>query len=777
MKHCILTIIGLACAALGATAAPAMPADPALEAKVEATLAKMTLEEKVGQMTQLTIDVLGHFDSNGVFQLDENRLDTVFGRYKVGSILNAPGVRALTIGRWREIIGRIQEKSLEYIGIPCIYGLDQNHGVTYDLGGTMLPQNIGMGATFNTALEQQGAAMTAYETRAGDCPWTFSPTVDLGRDPRWPRIYEDFGEDALVNAMMGRAATIGFQGTDPNHVGPQNVAACLKHYMGYGVPFSGKDRTPAYISESDLRDKHFAPFLAAIRAGALSLMVNSSSINGLPMHADHRLLTTWLKDELGWDGLIVTDWADINNLYTRERVAADKKEAIRTAINAGIDMSMEPYDTQFCTLLVELAREGAVPMSRIDDAVRRVLRLKYRLGLFEHPDTNPADYPLFGSPEHGRIAFQAAKESMVLLKNDNAALPLSKGQKILVTGPNADSQRTLNGGWTYSWQGKLLPGDFADRPTILQAMRNRFGADNVIYCPGVTYNDEGDYRAENTPDIPAAVASAAQADIVVACIGENSYTETPGNTDDITLSANQRELVKALAATGKPVVLILNEGRPRIISEIEPLAAAVVNILLPGTYGGEALAALLAADDNFSGRLPYTYPRYINSLVTYDYKSAEQVDRMEGAYDYEAVVSVQWPFGYGKSYTTFAYSNLSVDKPQFGPDDTLTVSVDVTNTGAMQGKEAVLLFSSDLVASRITPDNRRLRAFDKIDLAPGQTRRVSFTIPASDLAYVDGQGRWILERGDFRLQAGSEVTTVTCAETREYTQPNRPEQK
>lgn len=767
----MLGAVAMAALACGAVK-PAIPADPALEARVEATLAKMSLEEKIGQMTELTIDVLGSFDDKGEFQLDEAKLDEVFGKYKVGSILNAPGTRALTPHRWAEIIGEIQRKSLKYIGIPCVYGLDQNHGATYEFGATMLPQNIAMGATFNPALVEEGAAMTAYESRAGDCPWTYSPTLDLGRDPRWSRIWENYGEDPLLNARMGVAAVRGFQGPDPNHVGPDRVGACLKHYLGYGVPFSGKDRTPAYISESDLRDKHFAPYLAAIRAGALSIMVNSSSVNGMPVHADTRLLSQWLKDDLGWDGLIVTDWSDINNLYQREKIAENKKEAIRMAINAGIDMSMEPYSVDFCTLLKELVDEGEVSLARIDDATRRVLRFKYRLGLFDTPDTYPADYPLFGSRKHADIALAAAKEALVLLKNDGGLLPLPQGKKILVAGPNANSMRTLNGGWTYTWQGVLRPDDFKECNTILEAMRQRFGDANIIYSPGVTYNEAGLYWEENAPEIEAAVTAAAGADYILACVGENSYCETPGNLDDLNISATQAELVKALAATGKPVILILNSGRPRLVGSIEPLARAVVDVMLPGSYGGDALAALLAGDDNFSGKLPFTYPRHINALATYDFKVAEQADKMEGAYDYEAVVSVQWPFGYGRSYTTFEYSGLTVDKPVFGPDDTLRFSVNVANTGTRAGKEAVLLFSSDLVASRITPDNRRLRAFDKIDLKPGESRLVTFELPASSLAYVDGRGNWILEKGEFRIQVGNQVLSVRCDATREYTTPN-----
>lgn len=755
-----------------AETSPAIPRDEAIEAKVQETLARMTLDEKIGQMTELTIDVCGHFDNAGNFTVDEDKLDEIIGKYKVGSILNAPGTTAQTPAAWEKIIGAIQKKSMETMGIPCIYGLDQNHGTTYTAGGTLFPQNINVAATFNTDIARTAGEITAYETRASATPWTYSPTLDLGRDPRWPRQWENFGEDALMNAEMGAAMVRGFQGDDPNHIGPNNIAACLKHYMGYGVPFSGKDRTPAIISASDLREKHFAPYLAAARAGALSVMVNSASVNGVPVHASHELLTEWLKDGLNWDGMIVTDWADINNLYTREHIAADKKEAIKLAINAGIDMAMEPYNLDYCTLLKELVEEGEVPMSRIDDATARVLRMKYRLGLFDDPMTYARDYPKFASAEHSEAALHAAEESMVLLKNVDNTLPLAKGCKILLAGPNADTMRGLDGGWSYSWQGHIADKFAEQYNTILEAMQNKFGEANVVYEPGVVYDDHGNWQQEDASGMQKAVDAAAGVDVIVACIGENSYCETPGNLSDINISRNQLELVKALEATGKPVVVVLNEGRPRLISEIVPEAKAVVDIMLPGNFGGDALANLLAGDANFSGKLPFTYPKEINSLITYDYKVSEEVEKMEGNYDYDAVVAVQWAFGYGQSYTTYAYSNLRVDKAEFGAEDTLTVSVDVTNTGNRAGKESVLLFSSDKVAS-LVPDGRRLRAFKKIELAPGETKTVTFSMPASELAFVGADGKWVLESGEFRLQAGNQVTDITCTATKRWTTPNR----
>lgn len=746
--------------------------DPGMEAKIEKTLSRMTLEDKIGQMTELSIEVLGSW-RDGEFFLDEEKIREAIGVYKVGSVLSAPGApTAQSPEKWVEIIGRIQELSMKTMGIPCIYGLDQNHGTTYTLGGTLFPQNINVGASFNPEMARRAAEITACETRAADCPWTYSPTVDLTRDPRWSRVWENFGEDPLVNAVMGAAQVRGFQGENRNDLGPRHIAATVKHYMGYGAPRTGRDRTPAYISESDLREKYFEPYRACIEAGALTLMVNSGSINGRPVHANYRLLTEWLKEDLGWDGMIVTDWADIDNLYWRECVAADKKEAIELAINAGIDMSMDPYDVNFCRLLKELVEEGRVSRERIDDAVRRVLRLKYRLGLFDTPNTYPADYPEFGSAEHAREAMRAAEESEVLLKNKGGILPLKKGLKILVTGPNANSMRCLNGGWSYSWQGHLTDRFAGRYNTIYEAVADKFGRANVILEQGVTYPAEGAYYEENAPEIPKAVAAARHADVILACIGENSYCETPGNLTDLALSENQRNLVKALAATRKPIILILNEGRPRLIGDIEPLADGIIDILLPGNYGGDALANILAGDANPSARMPYTYPRHSAELMTYDYRVSEEVDKMEGAYDYDAVVSVQWPFGYGLSYTTFAYNDFRCSKPEFTAADELVFTVDVTNTGRMAGKEAVMLFSRDMVAS-LTPENRRLRAFVKVELQPGQTRTVELKIKASDLAFVGEDGRWVLEKGDFRMQAGDKTLQIRCTDTHRWTTPNK----
>ena len=755
--------------------APAISADPVIEAHIQEWLKKMTLEEKIGQMCEITVDVVTDFPgSKDGFKLSEAMLDTVIGKYKVGSILNVPLSVAQKKEVWAAAIKQIQEKSMKEIGIPCIYGVDQIHGTTYTLDGTLFPQGVNMGATFNRSLVRRGAEISAYETKAGCIPWTYAPVVDLGRDPRWPRMWENYGEDCYVNAEMGVEAVKGFQGDDPNHIGEYNVAACMKHYMGYGVPVSGKDRTPSSISRSDMREKHFAPFLAAVRAGALSVMLNSGVDNGMPFHANRELLTEWLKEDLNWDGMIVTDWADINNLCTRDHIAATKKEAVKIAINAGIDMSMVPYEVSFCDYLKELVQEGEVPMSRIDDAVARVLRLKYRLGLFENPYWDIKKYNKFGSEEFARVALQAAEESEVLLKNEGNILPLAKGTKILLAGPNANSMRCLNGGWSYSWQGHRADEFAGAYNTIYEALCNKYGKENIIYEPGVTYapykNDN--WWEENQPEIEKSVAAASRADVIIACIGENSYCETPGNLSNLTMSENQRNLVKALAATGKPVILILNQGRPRIINDIVPLAKAVINVMLPGNYGGDALANLLAGDANFSGKMPFTYPKYINALANYDYKPCENMGQMGGNYNYDSVMDVQWNFGDGLSYTTYNYSNLKIDKTSFTADDVLTVSVDVTNTGKVAGKESVLLYSKDLVASS-TPDNIRLRNFEKVALNPGETKTVTMQLKGSDLAFVGYDGKWRLEKGDFTIKCGGQTLDINCTETKVWDTPNR----
>jgi len=564
----------------------------------------------------------------------------------------------------------------------------------------------------------------------------------------------------------------GFQGEDPNNIDQYHIATSMKHFMGYGVPWTGKDRTPAYISPADLREKHFAPFLAGLQAGALTVMVNSASVNGMPMHANKDILTGWLKEETGWDGVLITDWADINNLYTREMVAKDKKDALRIAINAGIDMIMEPYSCDACGYLIELVKEGKIPMSRIDDACRRVLRMKYRLDLFKNPTQKLKNYPKFGGEEFAKLALEGATESMVLLKNEGNILPLQHGKKILLTGPNANQMRCLDGGWSYTWQGHRADEFAGKYNTIYEAFCNEYGKENVILNQGVTYNEKGKYWEENEPQIQGAVDAAKNVDVIVACIGENSYTETPGNLTDLWLSENQRNLVKELAKTGKPVVLVLNEGRPRLIADIEPLAQGIINILIPGNMGGDALANLVSGKSNFSGKMPYTYPKEINSLANYDFKKSEEVGTMEGAYDYNAKITQQWGFGYGLSYTTYKYSNLKVSQSDFRHGDIIKVSVDVKNTGKVAGKESVLLFSSDLIASMV-PDGRRLRAFDKVELQPGETKTMTFELKADDLAFVGWNGKWRLEEGDFKLMIADQSADIHCTDTYQWPTANR----
>ena len=772
MKKLLLSVSMLALAYTASAKVPVIKSDPKIEAQVEQTLKKLTLEEKIGQMMELVTDLFGANDKNGVFYIDEHKTDSILSRYKIGSILNAPNTCAPTAKQWEKYIAQIQKISMKRIGIPCVFGLDQNHGSTYTQDGTLFPQNINVAATFNREIARRSAEATAYETRAVSVPWTYSPTVDLGRDARWPRIWENFGEDCYLSSEMGKAMVYGFQGEDPNNIDQYHIATSMKHFMGYGVPWTGKDRTPAYISPADLREKHFAPFLAGLQAGALTVMVNSASVNGMPMHANKDILTGWLKEETGWDGVLITDWADINNLYTREMVAKDKKDALRIAINAGIDMIMEPYSCDACGYLIELVKEGKIPMSRIDDACRRVLRMKYRLDLFKNPTQKLKNYPKFGGEEFAKLALEGATESMVLLKNEGNILPLQHGKKILLTGPNANQMRCLDGGWSYTWQGHRADEFAGKYNTIYEAFCNEYGKENVILNQGVTYNEKGKYWEENEPQILGTVAAAKDADVIVACIGENSYTETPGNLTDLWLSENQRNLVKALAQTGKPVILVLNEGRPRLIADIEPLAQGIIDILIPGNMGGDALVNLVSGKSNFSGKMPYTYPKEINSLANYDFKKSEEVGTMEGAYDYNAKITQQWGFGYGLSYTSYKYSNLKVSQSDFRHGDIIKASVDVKNTGKVAGKESVLLFSSDLIASMV-PDGRRLRAFNKIELQPGETKTVTFELKADDLAFVGWDGKWRLEEGDFKLMIADQSADIHCTDTYLWKSANR----
>lgn len=762
-----MSIILASCGAGQTSGSSAIPEDKAVENKVESVLKKMTLEEKAGQMVQLTA---GAFCTNDL--VDTAKVRHLVKEYKIGSFLNTFGPTSRPRAVTAEQIKKIQDITMEELGIPMVYGLDMIHGATYIDDATFYPQEVNLAATFDRSYAEMMGKVIAYESRAAMTPWVFSPVMDLSRNPSWPRVWESWGEDPYLQSEMSVAEVIGAQGTDPNHIGLENVAVSIKHYLGYGATASGKDRTPAYIAPDDLREKYFRPFKNCMQAGALTMMVNSASINSVPVHASHEYLTEWAKEQLKWDGMAVTDWADINNLYTREHIAADRKEAVALGINAGIDMIMDPYDPEVCKDIIAAVNEKMIPMSRIDDAVRRVLRLKVRLGLFENPVWNVDNYDKFACKEFQDNSYDAAVESMVLLKNEDNVLPISAGKKILVVGPNANSMKTLNGGWSYTWQGDA--DKFASQyNTIFEALQKVYGEKNVSYVAGVNYNMASrKWDKETDIDINAAVRAARKADIIVACIGENTYCETPGNINDLNLSSNQKELVRSLAKTRKPIVMVLNEGRPRIINDIEPLAKAVVDIMLPGNYGGDALASLISGKENFSGRLPFTYSKYVNSLHTYDYKVSENVQTMDGLYNYDATMDVQWPFGAGLSYTSFEYSGLkSISPVQFNADDMLTFEVTVKNTGSVKGKEAVLLFSSDIIASKV-PDVKRLRQFTKVELNPGESKIVRLEIPAHELAFVGHDGKWRLEKGQFRIACGSESMMIDCTETKVWDTPN-----
>jgi beta-glucosidase len=718
--------------------------NPAIEKKVDALLKQMTLEEKVGQMAQVSIESLGAIKDK-VFTFSDKMKDAVVN-YKIGSILNTPGLQ--TASDWNRIIAEIQQAAQQTkLKIPVLYGLDDIHGVSYVAGSTLFPQQIGQAATWNRQLIFNAGVITAYESRAAGVPWTFSPVLDLGTNPVWPRIWEGYGEDPYLAAELG----VQFVKAVQEPLGSkEKLVVSLKHYMAYSDPKSGQDRTDAWIPEHYLREYHLPSFAAAINANARNVMVNSALINGIPTHINKHILTDILKNELGFTGFIVTDWQDIENVYRRDKMTKDIKEAIGLAINAGIDMSMIPYDyKEFCTDLIALVKEGKVSQARIDDAVRRILRVKYETGIFETPVTYLKDYPKFGSREFEAAAYNTAAESITLLKNTNNTLPLHANAKVLVTGPNANSMRTLNGGWTYTWQGEKTDEYATKYNTILEALQKKLGAGNVVFEPGVAYKMSGRYFEDTIVNIDAAVQAAANVDYVLLCIGENSYTETPGNTNDLSLSENQQALGNALIKTGKPVIFILNEGRPRIISKIEPGAAAIVDVFLPGNFGADALADILTGAVNPSGRLPLTYPRHVNDVVGYIHKPSEGSGNPQGGES-----NPQYPFGFGLSYTTFSYSNLTISKNSFDAGETATISVNVTNTGNKQGKEVVQLFISDLIAS-LTPDVKRLRGFEKVDLQPGESKTVTFHIPLKQLAFVGTDLKKHLEAGEFNIQVNS----------------------
>jgi beta-glucosidase len=715
-------------------------APSALDKKVDALIAKMTLEEKVGQMTEVTSDVVSKSNTDP-HQLDPDKLKEAIMKYHVGSILNVTG-HAYDRKHWYEVISQIQAAAdKDRLKIPVIYGIDAIHGVTYTLGSTLFPQEIAMAATFNKDIAHQAGEITAYETRASYIPWNYSPVLDLGKSPLWPRIYETFGEDPYLVKTMGASIIKGYQGND---VGDKyHVAACMKHYLGYSYPLSGKDRTPAWIPDRYMREYFLPPFAEAVKAGAKTLMINSGEINGVPIHASKYMLTDVLRGELHFDGIAVTDWRDIQYLHDRHHIAATQKDAVMIAVNAGVDMSMVPYDYTFFTSLVELVNEGKVPMSRINEAVHRILKVKYELGLFERPVGNPDDYPKFGSDEFRSVSLKAATEAITLLKNNNNVLPLKKNIKVLVTGPTANTLRSLDGGWSYNWQGDLADQLAVGKNTIFKAIQQKIGKENVTYQAGASFD-----QLQNIDDV---VSAAKNADAIVLCLGELSYTENVGNIDDLSIPAAQTQLALELAKTGKPIILVLAEGRPRIVTEAESHAAATLMTYFSGNEGGDALANILFGDANPSGKLSITYPRYTNSLNNYYRKNLEN-----GNPDDKHGYNPLYEFGYGLSYTTFNYSNLHISKTNLKSGETLTVTIDVKNTGQLEGKESVLLYTSQLYAS-IAPDSKRLRAYDKINLKPGEIKTVTFKITPEDLAFVNDVSKTVTEAGDFKLTIGDQT--------------------
>lgn len=744
MKKAIPVLVAISLTTLGcASAERGAKKDAGIDARVRKLLSKMTIEEKVGQMTQITLEPFAKSGKDGYLILDEDKLREGIVNRHIGSILNCAG-QARTVQNWQEILTKIQDIATKEtrLGIPIIYGIDSIHGTNYVLGSTIFPQNVAMAATGNVDLMARHGEITAYETRAAGIPWNFNPVLGLARQPMWPRVFETFGEDPHIASVMGAAYIRAQQGDDLSDV--KKVATCMKHYLGYSVPHSGRDRTPAYIPERQLRQIFLKPFAAAVEAGTATCMVNSSEINGVPVHAGPFYLKDLLRDELGFKGFVVSDWADIENLYTREMVARDRREAVKMAVMAGVDMSMVPYDYSFSDTLVELVAAGEVPIKRIDEAVADILAVKFKLGLFERPHPVKSMAGDVGSDAHTQVNLQAAQEALTLLKNDNETLPLAKDRKILVTGPSADKLSLLNSGWTLTWQGdkeELYP---QEKHTILEAIQAKVGDDNVTYVEGVAFDQE--------LDIPAAVAAAQDADVIVACIGEPTYCETPGNIDDLTLSTPQLNLVEALAQTGKPIVLVLVEGRPRVIRTIVDDAQAILLAYLPGMEGGQAVADVLFGDVNPSGKLPYTYPIFAGGFTTYDYKTSEEKSTKG--------LNQQWPFGHGLSYSTFVYHGLRTDKSVLNPGQRFTVTVEVENQSQRAGQEIVQLYLSDLVAS-VTPSVRQLKGFKKVLVEPGQKQTVRFELGWDDLAFIGRDNKPVIEPGEFKLSVGDLSISLT----------------
>jgi beta-glucosidase len=713
--------------------------------KAEVLLKKMTLEEKVGQMTQVTIAVIakgGWGDTEG--NIDPVALKKAVVDHHIGSILNV-NAHGFTVDKWNSIITQIQDESKKTkLKIPVLYGLDGMHGQTYTLNSTLFPQNIGMAATRNPALVTLTAKVTAKEMRASGVRWNFAPVLDIGRQPLWSRFPETYGEDVYICKLMGAAAIKAYE--EDGLKNPGAVASCMKHYLGYSGARTGKDRTPAYIPEIELREYYLPSFREAVKAGASTVMINSGEINGEPVHASKYLLTDLLRKELGFQGMIVTDWEDIKRLYDRHNVASTPRQAVVMAVNAGIDMSMVPSDFSFYDLLVEAVKKGEVPMSRIDDAVKRILVLKYKLGLFDNPYPEPAAVANFGKPDYQTLALDAAHEAMTLLKNQGNILPLSKTTKVLVAGPSAQSISALNGCWSYTWQGRDEQWYPADSKTILQAVTEKVGVANVVTTTGKGFDNTMNY------DVAALTTAAANVDVIILCLGENAYAESPGNTRELALPDEQIALAKAAAASGKPVILLLTEGRPRFITNIEPSMKGILMAYWSGKKTAEAVADVLFGDYNPDGRLPFSYPKSMGEIVMYDRKPTEEVrevfnDNINSGYD------PLYAFGHGLSYTTFEYSDLQLSSTRLTANAKLTVSITLKNTGNRDGKHAVELYTRDLYAS-ITPSMKRLRAFQKINLKAGESMKVTFTIDRNDLAFVNSKLKTVTEPGEFDIMIG-----------------------
>jgi beta-glucosidase len=717
--------------------------------EINRLLSSMSLDEKIGQMVQLdllTVTVPG----SSPIRLDPAKLREALVTRRIGSLINNGLNHALTLDEWTYINKTIQDliRAETPRKIPLLYGIDSIHGATYVLDSTLFPQSLGMAATRNPDLMRRSAEISALETRAAGLRWTFAPVLDVGRQPLWPRFAETFGEDPYLASVLGVAEVRGFQG---NGVGSStHVAACLKHYLGYSFPFNGKDRSPALIPDSYLREYFLPPFREAVKAGAKTVMVNSGEINGVPVHASKYLLTDVLRGELGFQGVIVSDWEDIKRLHTWQHVAETPADAVKMALDAGLDISMVPLDYSFADLLKQLVRDKKVSEKRIDESVRRILQLKFDLGLFANPYVEPEARKQFGRPEYRQAALEAAEESLTLLKNEDAALPLKKSAKVLVVGPAAKSVSALHGCWSYTWQGTDEKWYPKSTLTIVDAISEKIGAQNVLYRKGSDF--EG-----NPTGLDASVNDAADAagvDAIILCLGEEAYAETPGDLNDLNLPAGQQELAKRLYATGKPVVLVLVEGRGRVIREIEPGAKGIVLAYWPGSQGARAIANVLFGDANPSGKLPFTYARYANHLVTYDRKLTGRIDEDSPPEGHQAIeYRPQWEFGQGLSYTTFACKNLKLSAPVLRGTGRLTVTVDVANTGSRPGKETIELYTRDLYAS-LTPPLKRLRAFQKVLLAPGQATTVRFELKASDLAFVNAASKLVTEPGEFEVTIG-----------------------